>query len=165
MTGLSRALALSVSGNASVARRSKSDIVQGVVNIDKDIEAASLKALAAQSRLNSTLTSVYAKAPAQQADNRAEHTIAPKMASAISAQNGQTLNAPTPAPQSNTAAAVTAAAAKLSDTPVPGQQRVARQSRPVYQKQGAGDNETGSQITEMMPREAPEGLYIICIMR
>ena len=157
-----------MSGNAGVARRSKSDAVQGVGNIDKDIEAASLKALAAQSRLNSTLTSVYAKAPAQQADNRLEHiqyTIAPEMASAISAQNGQTLNAPIPAPQSNTAAAVTAAAAKLSDTPAPGQQRVARQSMPVDQKQGAGDKETESQITEMMPREAPEGLYIMCIMR
>ncbi len=164
MTTLLRALAPSVSGNASGARRSKSDIVQGVGDIDKDIEAASLKTLAAQSRLNSTLTSVYAKAPAQQADNRAEHTIAPKMASAVSAQNGQTLNAPIPAPQSNTAAAVTAAAAKLSDTPVPGQQRVARQSRPVDQKQGAGDKETGSHTTEMMPREAPEGSYIICII-
>ncbi|CAL5227006.1 g9897 [Coccomyxa viridis] len=38
--------------------------IEGVADIDKDIEAASLGALAAQSRLNSALISVYAKAPA-----------------------------------------------------------------------------------------------------
>ena len=68
--------------------------MQGVDDIDKDIEAASLKALAAHSRLNSTLASVYARSSAPQ-EAAAEAVPAAETAAVMAGV--QTLPLPVPA--------------------------------------------------------------------
>ena len=123
--------------------------MQDVGDIDKDIESASLKHLAAQSRLNSALTSVYAKSAApQQGDPTPEDTISQDMATSMQPKNGLTAM-----PAGSSAAKAMAAgkappAAQVNDASAPGQQPLGSRARPAPHKQAAGQNITDAGTQE-----------------
>lgn len=119
---------------------------------DKDIERASLKHLAAQSRLNSALTSVYAKSAApQQGDPTPEDTVPQDMPTSMQPENGLTAMPVGSSAAKAVAAGKAALAAQVSDASAPAQQRLGSQARPVPQKQAAGQN-----ITDAGTQEAAE---------
>lgn len=112
--------------------------LQDMGSIDKDIEAESLKALTAQSRLNSTLTSVYARSAAQQ-ENTAEGADAldvPAVAQAT-AKLAQTMMPASTAAAEGATPIEAASAAKVASIPAPDVQQVAGPMRPGHEKQAA----------------------------
>jgi hypothetical protein len=125
--------------------------MQDVGDIDKDIESASLKHLAAQSRLNSALTSVYAKSAApQQGDPTPEDTISQDMATSMQPENGL------PAGSSDAkaeAAGKAPLAAQVHDASAPAQQRLGSRARPAPHKQAAVQNiaDAGTQEAAQEP--------------
>ena len=111
-------------------------------SIDRTIEAESLKALAAQSRLNSTLTSVYARSAAQQ-ENTAEGADAldvPAIAEATVKLAEAMMPASTAAAEGEPPFEV-ALAAKVASIPAPDVQQAAGPTGPGHEKQGASRKE------------------------
>ena len=127
-------------------------------DIDKDIEAASLKALTAQSRLNSTLTSVYAKAPAPP-EAAAEGAAAAETPAAMAAQDGQMAKpaGAAIAPCEGDVRSLAPLSAQPSDVPALGQQRSALQAEAAACQQGAAQKEAGSRGTGTMPADDVQG--------
>ena len=116
--------------------------LQDMGSIDKDIEAESLKALAAQSRLNSTLMSVYARSAAQQ-ENTAEGADAldaPAVAEAL-AKLAQTTMPASTATAKGAPPIEAASAAKVASIPAPDVQQAAGPMRPGHEKQAASRKE------------------------
>ena len=116
--------------------------LQDMGSIDKDIEAESLKALAAQSRLNSTLTSVYARSAAQQEDTAggADVLDAPAIAEAT-AKLAQTVMPASTATAKGAPSIEAASAAKVASLPAPGVQQAAGLMRPGHERQAASRKE------------------------
>ncbi len=134
------------------------DAAQGVADIDKDIEAASLRALAAQSRLNSALISVYAKAPALP-EEAAEGAAAAEVSVRSAAQNGE-MTKPAGAPlvlQKGAVGAIAAVSAQPSDLSAPGQQSSVRQKETALQ-QGAAQKGAETQAAGNVPAEVAQGM-------
>ena len=135
--------------------------MQGVGDIDKDIEAASLKALAVQSCLNSALTSVYARAPAPP-EPAAEGAAAAEPAAAVGAQDEQ-VTGPAGAqalPKKSAADADATVSRQLPDLAAPGQQHSARQAEAAPRRQVAAPKEAVSQTAGTLPEEANPGMCI-----
>ena len=134
--------------------------VQGMASIDKDIEAESLKALAAQSRLNSTLTSVYARSPAQQEISTAERADclhAPAVAEAA-AKLAQTKMPVSTAAAQNAPSVKPALAAKVASIPVPDVQQPAGPLRQPHEQQDASIKE--APVTEAWGGVVQNILYL-----
>lgn len=123
--------------------------MQAVGDIDKKIESASLKHLAAQSRLNSALTSVYAKSAApQQGDPTPEDTFSQDMATSMQPENGLTAMPARSSAAKEVAAGKAALAAQVHDASAPAQQRLGSRARPTPHKQAAGQNITNAGTQE-----------------
>lgn len=134
--------------------------VQGVADIDRAIEAASLGALAAQSRLNSALTSVYAKAPAPP-QATAKGAAAEGASAGMTAQNGQMLRPAGAGPvlESAAAGAPAATTAQPLKASMPGQQGAMRLVDAAAHQQGAAQKEAEAHIPGTMPVRAVQGVF------
>ena len=136
--------------------------VQGVADIDKDIEAASLRALAAQSRLNSALTSVYAKAPAPP-EAALEGAAPAQLNGGSAALNGQMMKPAGADSVPHKGAVISAAAtsAQLSEVLAPAQQSSVRQGGTAALQQGAALKGTKAQVAGDMPAEIAQGMSTV----
>lgn len=123
--------------------------LQGVGDIDRDIEAASLKSLAARSRLNSALTSVYAKALLQQ-EGATEDGIALEQPAAVDpeTQRDSMMTPESASAQKGAIPARLASAARTAEASAPAQQLSASQVRPAIQRRTIGHKEAEAIATE-----------------
>ena len=132
--------------------------VQGVDDISTDIEAASLRALAAHSRLNSTLASVYAKTSAPQ---EAAAEAVPAAETAALMAGVQNLPLPVPAesaPRGKRMGASVAADAQLPDVSAPGQQRSASPAKTAAHQHGAAQKEEESLLNKVTLTDILQGV-------